>query len=85
LDDYLARGLFTLDPRRTIDPTAGELLTRAAGTQDRLPGCRIGVRLSASASDEAVAALHRMGFRRFAVDAAASRPLQLALGQAVSG
>ncbi|TCK20662.1 pyruvate, phosphate dikinase [Pseudonocardia endophytica] len=85
LDGYLSRGLFTLDPRRTIDPTTADLLVRAAATQDRVPGCRIGVRLSASASDETVAELYRMGFRRFAVDAAASRPFQLALGQAAAG
>ncbi len=85
LDGYLARGLFTLDPRRTLDPTVAELLARAAATRDRLPDCRIGVRMSASASDETVTALYRMGFRRFAVDAAGSRPLQLALGQAAAG
>ena len=85
LDGYLSRGLFTLDPRRSIDPTVAELLVRAAATRDRLPDCRIGVRLSASASDETVTELYRMGFRRFAVDAAASRPLQLVLGQAAAG
>lgn len=82
LDGYLARGLFTLDPRRTLDPMVTELLARAAraGVAD----CRIGIRLPASASDETVTELYRMGFRRFAVDAAGSRPLQLTLGQAAN-
>jgi pyruvate,orthophosphate dikinase len=81
LDDYLRRGLLSCDPRSTVDPSVETLLGHVAESAIR-PGCRVGMRLSGEVSEEAAAQLHALGFRRFAVDAAETRPVVLALGKA---
>ncbi|WP_103382710.1 pyruvate, phosphate dikinase [Pseudonocardia dioxanivorans] len=80
LDGYVRRGLLSCDPRTTLDPAVADLLVRVAAAQEA--GCRVGMRLSGQVSEEMVAQLHGLGFRRFAVDAAEVRPLLLALGKA---
>ncbi|MDD7920194.1 pyruvate, phosphate dikinase [Actinomycetospora callitridis] len=74
LDAYVARGLLAVDPRHELDPVVVHLL------QDVPPGT--GVRLSGTVSDEVAATLHRLGFRRYAVDLPEVRPLLLGLGRA---
>ncbi|WP_281689420.1 pyruvate, phosphate dikinase [Pseudonocardia thermophila] len=81
LDDYLARGLLTCDPRSSVDPAVVGLLERVAAVRS----CPLGLRLSGTVSQETAAQLHALGFRRFAVDAAETRPLVLALGRAAAG
>ncbi|MGE3289419.1 MAG: pyruvate, phosphate dikinase [Pseudonocardia sp.] len=83
LDGYLRRGLLSCDPRATLDPTVHELLRGVARARDRSGGT-VGMRLSGAVSETAVAQLYTLGFRRFAVDAAESRPLVLALGRAAT-
>ncbi|MBW0090275.1 pyruvate, phosphate dikinase [Pseudonocardia sp. KRD-184] len=85
LDGYLAQGMLSCDPRTTIDPSVEVLLAGVAGAASSVPRCRVGLRLSGEVSQEAAAQLHAMGFRRFAVDAAETRPLVLALGRAALG
>ncbi|MFC4948089.1 pyruvate, phosphate dikinase [Pseudonocardia sp. GCM10023141] len=82
LDGYLRRGMLSCDPRTTIDPSVHDLLTAVARAQR--PGCEVGMRLSGSVSQDAAAQLYELGFRRFAVDLAETRPLVLALGKAAS-
>jgi pyruvate,orthophosphate dikinase len=81
LDGYLRRGLLSCDPRTTLDPSVQHLLTEVARATDG-SGRRIGMRLSGEVSDTVAAQLYALGFRRFAVDAAQTRPLVLALGKA---
>lgn len=81
LDGYLRRGLLSCDPRTTLDPSVQHLLTEVARATDD-SGRRIGMRLSGEVSDTVAAQLYALGFRRFAVDAAQTRPLVLALGKA---
>jgi pyruvate,orthophosphate dikinase len=83
LDGYLRRGLLSCDPRTTLDPTVHELLRGVARATDRCGGA-VGMRLSGAVSETAAAQLYALGFRRFAVDAAETRPLVLALGRAAS-
>lgn len=85
LDGYLARGMLSCDPRTTIDPAVQTLLAPVVEAAAAVPGCRVGLRLSGEVSQEAAAQLHALGFRRFAVDAAETRPLVLALGKAALG
>jgi pyruvate,orthophosphate dikinase len=85
LDGYLAQGMLSCDPRTTIDPSVEVLLAGVADAAAAVPRCRVGLRLSGEVSQEAAAQLHTMGFRRFAVDAAETRPLVLALGRAALG
>jgi pyruvate,orthophosphate dikinase len=61
-----------------LDPLALETAELASAASDPSAG----VRLSGPVSEEAVARLHGMGFRRFAVDAAEIRPARLALAKA---
>jgi len=85
LDDYVRRGLLT-DPRTVLDPVVAALFASAlaraprSGPDDDSPA--LGARLSGQASAPMVAALYRLGLRRFAVEADEVRPALLALGQA---
>ncbi|WP_051232170.1 pyruvate, phosphate dikinase [Pseudonocardia asaccharolytica] len=81
LDGYLRRGLLSCDPRTTLDPSVQRLLQGVAEATDR-SGDKVGMRLSGEVSETAAAQLYALGFRRFAVDAAETRPLILALGKA---
>ncbi|MGD9988327.1 pyruvate, phosphate dikinase [Pseudonocardia sp.] len=80
LDGYVRRGLLSCDPRVALDPAVEDLLVRVAAAQDA--GCRIGMRLSGRVSEQLVAQLYGLGFRRFAVDVGEVRPMRLALGKA---
>ncbi len=83
LDDYLRRGLLSVDPRTALDPVVRSLLgTVAAAQRADLP---VGMRLSGEVPEEAAAQLYGLGFRRFAVDVDGARPLVLALGKAALG
>lgn len=84
LDGYLRRGLLSCDPRTTLDPSVEGLLAQVAKATDR-SGRRVGMRLSGEVSETVAAGLYALGFRRFAVDAAETRPLILALGKAALG
>ncbi|GEL22936.1 pyruvate, phosphate dikinase [Pseudonocardia sulfidoxydans NBRC 16205] len=80
LDGYVRRGLLSCDPRVALDPAVEDLLVRVAAAQDA--GCRVGMRLSGRVSEQMVAQLYALGFRRFAVDVGEVRPVRLALGKA---
>jgi pyruvate,orthophosphate dikinase len=82
LDDYVRRGLLSVDPRNAIDPSVVGMLAGVAAAADVVPGRRVGLRLTGQVSDEAAAQLYGLGFRRFAVDARETRPFLLALGKA---
>jgi pyruvate,orthophosphate dikinase len=82
LDDYVRRGLLSVDPRNAIDPSVVGMLAGVAETADVVPGRRVGLRLTGPVSDAAAAQLYRLGFRRYAVDARETRPFLLALGKA---
>lgn len=84
LDGYLRRGLLGCDPRSSLDPSVQGLLAQVAKATDR-NGRRAGMRLSGEVSETVTTQLHGLGFRRFAVDAAETRPLVLALGKAALG
>jgi pyruvate, orthophosphate dikinase len=90
LDDYLRRGLLAQDPRTSLDPVLEQLLAGALAqaprtrADDDAPAPAIGVRLSGQVATGSVAALHRLGIRRFAVESGEVRPLLLALGQAAT-
>lgn len=80
LDEYLRRGLLSVDPRTALDPVVRSLLaTVATAARADLP---IGMRVSGEVPEEAAAQLYGLGFRRFAVDLDGARPLILALGKA---
>jgi pyruvate, orthophosphate dikinase len=79
LDDYVRRNLLSVDPRTDLDPCVDALLTAVPSSP---PSCQVGLRLSGSVTETLVARLHRMGFRRFAVEAHEARPAGLALGKA---
>jgi pyruvate, orthophosphate dikinase len=81
LDGYLRRGLLGCDPRTTLDPSVQRLLADVAAAADTA-GRRVGMRLSGEVSEAVAAQLYALGFRRFAVDAAETRPVVLALGKA---
>ncbi len=83
LDDYVRRGMLSVDPRVSVDPSVRQLLTSVAAAADAQPGCHTGLRLSGPVTEPLVAELHALGFRRFSVEAHEARPAALALGQAV--
>jgi pyruvate,orthophosphate dikinase len=83
LDDYVRRGLLSVDPRVSVDPSVRQLLTSVAAAASAQPVCRTGLRLSGPVTEPLVAELHALGFRRFSVEAHEARPAALALGQAV--
>jgi pyruvate,orthophosphate dikinase len=82
VDDYVRRGLFSIDPRWQIDPAVDGLLRGIVEDVGAVSGCRLGMRLSGAVSEEVAVALYRHGLRWFAVDADETRPLTLALGKA---
>jgi pyruvate,orthophosphate dikinase len=83
LDDYVRRGLLSVDPRSSVDPSVYQLLASAAAAADSRSGCRVGLRLSGPVAEPLVGQLHALGFRRFGVEAHEARPVALALGKAV--
>ncbi|MER5673738.1 pyruvate, phosphate dikinase [Pseudonocardia alni] len=85
LDGYLERGLLGTDPRAGIDPVVRAMLDRVADAAWPSPQdtAGAGVRLTGAVSPDVVAELHGLGARRFAVEAAETRPFLLALGRAV--
>ena len=85
LDDYVRRGLLSVDPRISVDPYVDQLLTLATARAAARGGCRVGVRLSGRVSEPMVTRLHALGFRRFAVESHEARPAALILGQAALG
>ena len=82
LDDYMRRGLLSVDPRSDIDPMTYELLAEVARARKARPGCRIGMRLSGPVSDDIARHLYGLGFRLFAVGPDELRVARLALGKA---
>jgi pyruvate, orthophosphate dikinase len=85
LDDYVRRGLLSVDPRSNVDPCVDELLAAVTAQAAARPGCRVGVRLSGRVTEPMVARLYALGFRRFGVESHEARPASLALGQAALG
>jgi len=89
LDDYVRRGLLSVDPRSSVDPSVRTLLASvasasyAADAADARSGCRVGLRLSGPVTEPLLGELHALGFRRFSVEAHEARPAILALGKAV--
>jgi pyruvate, orthophosphate dikinase len=83
LDDYVRRGLLSVDPRSGVDPSVQQLLASVAAAAGSQPGCRVGLRLSGSVTEPLVGQLHALGFRRFGVESHEARPVTLALGKAV--
>jgi pyruvate,orthophosphate dikinase len=81
LDDYVRRGLLSVDPRSGVDPSVHQLLASVAEADSR-SGCRVGLRLSGPVTEPLVGELHALGFRRFGVEAHEARPVALALGKA---
>jgi pyruvate, orthophosphate dikinase len=82
LDDYVRRGLLSVDPRRAVDPSVRDLLATIGRTAAGTAGT-VGVRLSGPVTEPLAAELYALGFRRFGVEAQEVRPAALALGQAV--
>jgi pyruvate,orthophosphate dikinase len=90
LDDYVRRGLLSVDPRSTVDPSVQPLLASVAaqagalaGRRDgALAGRRVGLRLSGPVTEPLVGQLHGFGVRRVGVEAHEARPVALALGKA---
>ena len=82
LDDYVRRGLLTVDPRQDADGPMAQLLASFGVTRVATPGCRLGVRLAGPVSEPLVAAFYRAGFRLFAIDSDEIRVADLALGKA---
>jgi pyruvate,orthophosphate dikinase len=85
LDDYVRRGLLSVDPRASVDPCVDQLLTLVTARAAARLGCQVGARLSGRVSEPMVARLHALGFRRFAVESHEARPAALILGQAALG
>ena len=83
LDDYVRRGLLSVDPRSGVDPSVHRLLASVATVADSQSDCRVGLRLSGPVTEPLVKQLHGLGFRRFGVEAHEARPVTLALGKAV--
>ena len=83
LDDYVRRGLLSVDPRSGVDPSVDGLLASVATLSGSSPRCRVGLRLSGVVTEQLVARLHALGFRRFGVESPEARPVSLALGKAV--
>jgi pyruvate,orthophosphate dikinase len=82
LDDYLHRGLLSVDPRTSVDPCVDQLLAAVTAQAVARRHCRVGVRLSGRVTGPMVSRLHALGFRRFAVESHEARPAALILGQA---
>jgi pyruvate,orthophosphate dikinase len=82
LDDYLRRGLLSVDPRTSVDPCVDQLLGAVTAQALARRRCRVGVRLSGRVTEPMVTRLHALGFRRFAVESHEARPAALILGQA---
>ena len=82
LDDYLRRGLLSVDPRTSVDPCVDQLLVAVTAQALTRRRCRVGVRLSGRVTEPVVTRLHALGFRRFAVESHEARPAALILGQA---
>jgi pyruvate,orthophosphate dikinase len=82
LDDYVRRGMLTVDPRQQADWPMAQLLTSLGVTRVATPECRLGVRLGGPVSEALGAAFYRAGFRVFAIDAEEIRVADLALGKA---
>jgi pyruvate,orthophosphate dikinase len=82
LDDYVRRGMLTVDPRQQADGPMAQLLASLGVTRVATPECRLGVRLGGPVSEPLGAAFYRAGFRIFAVDAEEIRVADLALGKA---
>ena len=85
LDDYLRRGLLSVDPRTSVDPCVDQLLAAVTAQALARRRCQVGVRLSGRVTEPMVTRLHALGFRRFAVEAHETRPAALILGQAALG
>ncbi|TFD49634.1 pyruvate, phosphate dikinase [Cryobacterium frigoriphilum] len=83
LDRYSSRGLLSVNPRDSIDPSVIPLLATVAGAAGANAATRVGVRVSGEASESLIGELFAHGFRRFAVDSAEAAPVRLALGKAV--
>jgi pyruvate,orthophosphate dikinase len=82
LDEYVRRGMLTVDPRQQADGPMAQLLASLSVTRVATPECRLGVRLGGPVSEPLGAAFYRSGFRIFAVDAEEIRVADLALGKA---
>jgi pyruvate,orthophosphate dikinase len=82
LDDYVRRGMLTVDPRQQADGPMAQLLASLGVTRVATPECRLGVRLGGPVSEALGAAFYRAGFRIFAMDAEEIRVADLALGKA---
>jgi hypothetical protein len=85
LDDYLRRGLLSVDPRISVDPCVDQLLAAVTAQALAQRRCQVGVRLSGRVTEPMVTRLHALGFRRFAVESHEGRPTALILGQAALG
>src|SRR5205814_6032533 len=82
LDEYVRRGMLTVDPRQQADGPMAQLLASLSVTRVATPECRLGVRLGGPVSEALGAAFYRAGFRIFAIDAEEIRVADLALGKA---
>jgi pyruvate,orthophosphate dikinase len=82
LDEYVRRGMLTVDPRQEADGPMAHLLASVGVTRVATPQCRLGVRLGGPVSEALGAAFYRAGFRIFAIDAEEIRVADLALGKA---
>jgi pyruvate,orthophosphate dikinase len=84
LDRYCSRGLLSVNPRESIDPSVTPLLAAVASIAGRRSATRVGVRVSGEVSEKLIGELYAQGFRRFAVDSGEASPVRLALGKAVA-
>ncbi|MCU1479368.1 MAG: pyruvate phosphate dikinase [Subtercola sp.] len=83
LDRYSSRGLLSVNPRDSVDPSVTPLLAAVARSISERPASRIGIRVSGEISERLIGELYAQGFRRFAVDSGEASPARLALGKAV--
>jgi pyruvate,orthophosphate dikinase len=81
LDDYLRRGLLSVDPRVTLDESMTRVFVGVAAAAALSPACRVGIRLSGAFSEDMLATFYRIGFRSFAVDVDEVRPARIGLGK----
>lgn len=75
LDRYLDAGMFGLDPRYELDPTVADQLSAVPES---------GIRLAMPATDELIADVYRLGFRRYAVETDEVAPTLLCLAKAAT-